>query len=62
MILPALTLDRFVAVDIFEGVCDKKRFVDFILDQVVYIIINYENIQFFYFYFLLKNFIINRYP
>lgn len=34
-ILPALTLDGFVAVDIFEGSCDRKRFVDFILDQVV---------------------------
>ncbi|GES89074.1 hypothetical protein GLOIN_2v1434041 [Rhizophagus clarus] len=34
-ILPALTLDGFVAVDIFEGACNKKRFIDFILDQVV---------------------------
>ena len=34
-ILPALTLDGVVAVDIFEGSCDRKRFVDFILDQVV---------------------------
>jgi hypothetical protein len=34
-ILPALTLDGFVAVDIFEGSCDRKRFVDFILNQVV---------------------------
>lgn len=34
-ILPALTLDGFVAVDIFEGACDKKKFIDFILDQVV---------------------------
>lgn len=34
-ILPALTLDGFVAVDVFEGSCDKERFVDFILDQVV---------------------------
>ncbi|GBB92026.1 hypothetical protein RclHR1_19540002 [Rhizophagus clarus] len=33
-ILPALTLDGFVAVDIFEGACNKKRFIDFILDQV----------------------------
>ena len=35
IILPALTLDGFVAIDIFEGSCDKKKFVDFILDQVV---------------------------
>ncbi|GBB83339.1 hypothetical protein RclHR1_10070001 [Rhizophagus clarus] len=34
-ILPALTLDGFVAIDIFEGAYDKKRFIDFILDQVV---------------------------
>ena len=25
----------FVAVDIFEGLCDKKKFVDFVLGQVV---------------------------
>ncbi len=34
-ILPALTLDGFVAIDIFEEACDKKKFVDFILNQVV---------------------------
>ncbi|GBB91264.1 hypothetical protein RclHR1_18430004 [Rhizophagus clarus] len=34
-ILPALTLEGFVAVDIFEGSCDRKKFVDFVLDQVV---------------------------
>jgi hypothetical protein len=34
-ILPALTLRGFVAVDIFEGSCNKKKFVDFILNQVV---------------------------
>ena len=34
-ILPALTLNGFIAIDIFEGSCDKKRFVDFVLDQVV---------------------------
>jgi hypothetical protein len=34
-ILPALTLDGFIAVDIFEGSCDKKRFVNFVLNQVV---------------------------
>lgn len=38
-ILPALTLDGLVAIDIFEGACDKKRFIDFVLNQVVYIII-----------------------
>ncbi len=34
-ILPVLTLEGFVAVDIFEGSCDRKRFVDFVLGQVV---------------------------
>lgn len=34
-ILPALTLDGFVAVDVFEGACDKNKFVKFVLDQVV---------------------------
>jgi len=34
-ILPALTLEGFVAVDIFEGLCDRKRFADFVLSQVV---------------------------
>ena len=34
-ILPALTMEGFVTVDIFEGSCDKKKFVDFILGQVV---------------------------
>lgn len=34
-ILPALTLDGFIAVDIFEGSCDRKKFTDFVLNQVV---------------------------
>ena len=34
-ILPALTLDGFVALDVFEGSCDRERFVDFVLNQVV---------------------------
>jgi len=34
-ILLALTLEGFVAVDVFEGSCDQKRFVDFVLNQVV---------------------------
>ena len=34
-ILPALTLNGIVGVEIFEGSCDRKRFVDFILNQVV---------------------------
>ncbi|GBB87568.1 hypothetical protein RclHR1_14000002 [Rhizophagus clarus] len=42
-ILPALTLEEFVAVDIFEGSCDRKRFVDFILDQVLPIMNPYPN-------------------
>src|SRR5438874_855475 len=34
-IVPALTMEGFVAIDIFEGSCDKKKFVDFVLGQVV---------------------------
>ena len=34
-ILPALILDEFIAVDVFEGACDRKKFVDFVLNQVV---------------------------
>ncbi len=28
-------MEGFVAIDIFEGSCDKKKFVDFVLGQVV---------------------------
>jgi hypothetical protein len=34
-ILPALTLDGFIALDIMEGSCDQKRFTEFVLSQVV---------------------------
>ncbi|RGB24512.1 hypothetical protein C1646_632886, partial [Rhizophagus diaphanus] len=34
-ILPALTLDRFIAVDIFEGACNKNKFINFVLNKVV---------------------------
>ena len=34
-ILPALTLDGFIAADIIEGSCNKERFQTFILTQVV---------------------------
>lgn len=40
-ILPALSLDGIVGIDIFEGACDKKKFVDFVLNQVVYKIVFY---------------------
>jgi hypothetical protein len=29
--LPALTMEGFVAIDVFEGSCDRKKFIDFIL-------------------------------
>ncbi|CAG8771292.1 34034_t:CDS:2, partial [Racocetra persica] len=35
-ILPALMIDGIIALDIIEGSCDRKRFVDFILDQISY--------------------------
>jgi hypothetical protein len=34
-ILPALSLEGFIAVDVMEGSCDKERFRTFILTQVV---------------------------
>lgn len=34
-ILPALSLDGFLAVEILEGSCDKDQFCEFILSQVV---------------------------
>ena len=34
-ILPAFMLKGFIAIDIFEEACDWKRFVDFMLDQMV---------------------------
>jgi hypothetical protein len=38
-ILPALTMDGFVACDIMKGSCSKERFRTFILSQVVSIFI-----------------------
>lgn len=34
-ILPALSLDGYIAVDIIEGSCNKEKFKDFILSKVV---------------------------
>jgi len=50
-ILPALSLEGFIAVDVIEGSCDMKRFQTFILTQVViriYIVIVYVFKIFFY--------------
>ena len=38
-ILPALTLDGFIACDIMKGSCSQERFCSFILSQIVSIII-----------------------
>ena len=38
-ILPALSLEGFIAVDIMEGSCDKGRFQTFVLTQLVNIFI-----------------------
>jgi hypothetical protein len=38
-ILPALTLDGFIACDIMKGSCSKERFRTFVLSQVVSICI-----------------------
>src|SRR5436853_7745744 len=37
-ILPALSLEGFIAVDIMEGSCDKERFQTFVLTQLVIIL------------------------
>ena len=34
-ILPALTLDGFIAAEIIEGSCNKEKFQTFIVNQVV---------------------------
>jgi hypothetical protein len=34
-ILPALSLDGYIAVDIIVGSCNKEKFKDFILSKVV---------------------------
>ncbi|GES80747.1 homeodomain-like protein [Rhizophagus clarus] len=34
-ILPALSFDGYIAVDIIEGSCNKERFKDFILSKVI---------------------------
>ena len=34
-ILPALSLEGFIAVDIMEGSCNKERFQTFVLTQLV---------------------------
>jgi len=39
IILPALTIDRFIACDIMKGSCSKEKFHTFILSQVVSILI-----------------------
>ena len=36
-ILPALTIDGFIAAEIMEGSCDKDKFRTFIITQVVII-------------------------
>src|SRR4051794_5400552 len=34
-ILPALSLQGFIAIDIMEGSCTKERFKNFVIDDVV---------------------------
>lgn len=42
-ILPALTLDGFIACDIIKGSCSKERFCTFILSQVLPLMNPYPN-------------------
>lgn len=39
-ILPALSLQGIIAVDIMEGSCTKEKFKEFVISNVVCIIIN----------------------
>jgi hypothetical protein len=36
-LLPALSLDGIIAVDIMEGSCTKEKFKEFVIFQVVHI-------------------------
>ena len=45
-VLPALTMDGFIACDIMKGSCSKERFRIFILSQVVSISNLYLNLIF----------------
>jgi hypothetical protein len=55
-ILPALTLDGFIAADIMEGSCNKERFQTFILTQVVCFFLIY--LIFFSFHLFIKYIIV----
>ncbi|GBB83722.1 hypothetical protein RclHR1_01040027 [Rhizophagus clarus] len=46
-ILPALSLEGFIAVDIMEGSCDKERFKTFVLTQLVNNLYLYHYLEFF---------------
>jgi hypothetical protein len=50
-VLPALTMDGFIACDIMKGSCSKERFRTFILSQVVSI----YNLLFFFFFLTVCN-------
>jgi len=49
-ILPALTMDGFIACDIMKGSCSKERFRTFILSQVVSIYNLYLDVIIYLFY------------
>ena len=48
-LLPALTEQGIIAVDIMEGSCTKQRFKEFVVSQVVSIFIQYLNYLIFVF-------------
>jgi hypothetical protein len=48
-ILPALSLDGIIAVDIIEGNCTKEKFKEFVISQVVC------NIFFYIYYLFISN-------
>ena len=56
-ILPALTLDGFIAAEIMEGSCNKENFQTFILTQVVSFNLIYLFNNFIYLIYLIDIFI-----
>jgi hypothetical protein len=49
-LLPALTEQGIIAVDIIEGSCTKQRFKEFVVSQVVSILFYINSIIIFYIY------------
>ena len=49
-LLPALTEQGIITVDIIEGSCTKQRFIEFVISQIVSILTILYNIKLFYYF------------